>query len=744
MKRSKLPDNIFGIPEERKYPMPDKKHTLSAIKLFGHVEDKYEKELANNIIKNMKKFNISNDVVGDDTRLKKYLNESLSVDDSDKFIVDEACKGGRAPKKYKYYHISKAKDLKSLTPRVPDNFMTKNGYEDGKTARVCFATSIDGCLKGLSKNCAGEEYFVYVPDGNYKIYKPSKKEVPDVEITGEVWIKETVELKCIGKIKVIEDAGKDGEPYTYGEYTAELYEWNYKWIESLNEISLEEGVTSTVEKDHVQKGKLNLSSFRRVQITDSIINKYEKEYPFLKQVRCKDTDYYVCDGYIWFDKDILVAMVGSCEYLDDNTKWIVSLEITNNYKGYGLSKQLLDYATKNMKCKYLSVYKKNGLAVSIYKKYGFKIYEESDTMYYMTIDKNVKTESYIEEGYRTQLTMSIPVKKYNKSKGISINGIPDLVYYHKNPGLEHLVSITSKVEDLSYIRRDTIRIIPTLEKIKTRIPLCKHGETPKNKSYYKGIKKNYLDRNLTEKDVELTIKWVRDICNTISEKIRKLKKSINEFSVGVGPVVGINDPNSVYIVNYMQNNVFTGTSQERFGICNYGMKNLHTFGGKYNKNHYTHLEDFEKEASDIKVYKYTGTPKNHMSNIIEDAENDLDYFSMLTGYPIDKRSDIKKDGNFVEETYINDELSAIKECVYATAMADNINESGILDNINYLISPIIPMVNINEDGRVYNYYRDIEGVFVKNEITGLRSKSYDSEQDIRECVINLVKKGILY
>lgn len=73
MKRSELPDSIFGIPEERKYPMPDKKHVYSAIRLFGHVDPKYEKELANNIKKRMKQYGISKDEVGNKNKLKKYL-----------------------------------------------------------------------------------------------------------------------------------------------------------------------------------------------------------------------------------------------------------------------------------------------------------------------------------------------------------------------------------------------------------------------------------------------------------------------------------------------------------------------------------------------------------------------------------------------------------------------------------------------------------------------------------------------
>src|SRR5699024_8028707 len=79
--------------------------------------------------------------------------------------------------------------------------------------------------------------FVHVPDGNYNIYKPSNKEVPDASITGEVWIKKAIKMKCIGQIYVIGDKGEDGIPYKYGDKTAELYDWEWKWIDKFNESS---------------------------------------------------------------------------------------------------------------------------------------------------------------------------------------------------------------------------------------------------------------------------------------------------------------------------------------------------------------------------------------------------------------------------------------------------------------------------------------------------------------------------
>lgn len=75
--RNALDESEFGIPSLRKYPMPDKAHVKAAIQRFNHVEPKYEKELADNIIKAMKKFNMMNEVeVGKDNRFKKYIDSS--------------------------------------------------------------------------------------------------------------------------------------------------------------------------------------------------------------------------------------------------------------------------------------------------------------------------------------------------------------------------------------------------------------------------------------------------------------------------------------------------------------------------------------------------------------------------------------------------------------------------------------------------------------------------------------------
>ena len=60
-KRSQIPDNEFGIPQERKYPLDTESHVRSAVKMFNYVEPKYEEQLARAVIKKMKKFDIKDE-----------------------------------------------------------------------------------------------------------------------------------------------------------------------------------------------------------------------------------------------------------------------------------------------------------------------------------------------------------------------------------------------------------------------------------------------------------------------------------------------------------------------------------------------------------------------------------------------------------------------------------------------------------------------------------------------------------
>lgn len=73
-KRSELPDGVFGIPEDRKFPLDTEQHVKSAIKLFGHAEPSKKKDLAKRIKAAAAKYSIK---IPETTQVAKYLNESV-------------------------------------------------------------------------------------------------------------------------------------------------------------------------------------------------------------------------------------------------------------------------------------------------------------------------------------------------------------------------------------------------------------------------------------------------------------------------------------------------------------------------------------------------------------------------------------------------------------------------------------------------------------------------------------------
>lgn len=75
----------FGVPEEHKFPLPDADHVRSAIRFFNYVDPKYEKELAEAILKRMDEYGLSFEDfgVGDENRFKKYIPEKYLAQERD-------------------------------------------------------------------------------------------------------------------------------------------------------------------------------------------------------------------------------------------------------------------------------------------------------------------------------------------------------------------------------------------------------------------------------------------------------------------------------------------------------------------------------------------------------------------------------------------------------------------------------------------------------------------------------------
>lgn len=106
-------------------------------------------------------------------------------------------------RKLTLYHISTSK-VKMLKPRITWKPME---HENFGIPRISAAPDIDSCFRaiGTKPEQCPIRYNVYrlalKPDT--RVAKPDKKLVPDVDLTGEYWVLDPVEVICIGFVNVL-------------------------------------------------------------------------------------------------------------------------------------------------------------------------------------------------------------------------------------------------------------------------------------------------------------------------------------------------------------------------------------------------------------------------------------------------------------------------------------------------------------------------------------------------------------
>ena len=930
MKRSELPDSVFGIPQERKYPMPDEKHTRSAIKLFNHVDPKYEEQLAKAVIKNMKKYGIDGSTVGPNNRLRKYLSKDMikestiippicsfekesiheykpipgsgilsvirpisqkdkndiqhimsNLDGFKDFVFKNICfydierhnqtpigfvilrkspelykafvsigvteeyrgsgigskllekailyfkstkdliwleywvdvnnqasialaeKSGftkylsndtsRSSGYYKYYmkndnnlyeqiqessnnkvyHLSQTNlDGKTIQPTVPSNYMTKNGYEEDKTKRVCFATSIDGCLRGLSLKCEGMKLFVHVPDGNYNIYKPSNKEVPDASITGEVWIKKAVKMKCIGQIYVIGDKREDGIPYKYGDKTAELYDWEWNWIDKFNESSSilpqNTGIYTIIfdigdvlvsanikdylvadpevpneivdellklwfiDKDEVDD-TMDLDTYREIvnkrmgvefsnyipklfQYNVDCVTAFDYTIPMIQDLKNKGYKVYYLSNWSAWTYDLLQE-AGKFDFLELMDGGVFSYDVGYMKPDEEIYKILLNkYKINPEEAVFFDDREENIEAANKLGIHGVHFPRHDSSIVYNSLK-----------------VMQIAHEIFNMSYSFKPCDMPEFITFSPKPALETVCIDIESILGASVTQDDDGSV-----KVKSY-----------NKRYYDydTVMQSFIEAAKRE-DFPISIKNgndrfeytpstkekpYREVGGVSMSKGGFTEETIQEYGTTGGTIVGINQPDSVYIVNYMQNNVFSGHKEKKRAICKKGMNQMYTTQDGHTVP--IDIDDFKENASEITVFKLKEQPLIPYDTIIELANFDNEFYTLLTGdIALDVDSILATDSRFVQEENFFDELDAIKVCTESTILGES-------ETTKY---PYIKVLTESEYGRPWNYYRDINGVFAMNEITGLRSRSYEDIYDIPKPELDLVKRGTVY
>lgn len=185
----------------------------------------------------------------------------------------------------------------------------------------------------------------------------------------------------------------------------------YSIIES---VIFETAWKSKVDNDFKPNGYIDINKYKMQKVDQAFLNKYKKDYNMLKHVDLND------NTYCWMDGDKIVALLGvDPSNHDDNKIWITIIEITNDYRGYGLSNQLLKYAVNNLGANALGVYKDNEIAIKTYKNFGFKISPESQK----EVDSG-KTKQY--KMYLESTELELP--EDNTLAEILDNTSPDNIY----------------------------------------------------------------------------------------------------------------------------------------------------------------------------------------------------------------------------------------------------------------------------------------------------------------------------
>ena len=692
MKRAQLSDEVFGIPQERKYPMPDKRHTISAIKLFNHVEDKYEEQLAKAIIKNMKKYDIDASMIGDNNRLKKYLPKDM---------ISESIH-------------------ENLILNKKDICINVDKFEKGES-NVLLVTGLSGSGKStLASQMASKHKAVHYELDCLSFYLNGRMSLEDAKGNEDALI-DFVNKKKLDQVK----PSHDKYLQLYREYIKFIINWckrqkDKKFIIEGLQIyeTYEKGDSYITSCPIIIKGTSTLISSIRGAKRNGGVKGFAREFNDLLMWALQDNK----------KLNQLKQDVSESYLLEDTAKIKnVIFDLGNVLVSTNMEDQLaLDPDIPNDKIPYIM------------------------SQWYKDEDDTIELEEFkkIIPDRLKELSKFIPrLFEYNVRCVNSFNyTIPLIDNLIKNGYDVYFLSNWSK---WSYYLLAKHHKFDFLKKMNGGLWSWQAGCMKPDIKIYEMLLKKY---NLNPEECAFFDDLIDNVSAARSLGIRSLKfdrfntdnlaldaklntslDMIKEFGTTAGTVVGSNQADSIYIVNYMKNNIFSGHKENKLGICKKGMKDLHTFGGRYNKFHYvSDLDEFKKEASDIKMYRYTGTPKNSFYEIIEDTVNDLDLYKLLTGRDLPDRSFIGYDSEFIQEECFLDTLDAIRECTEAGLLSLTENKYPV------------PILTETVQGRPYNYYRDLDGVFIQHEVTKIRSKSYRDKNSIPEAQINAVKRGYLY
>ena len=127
------------------------------------------------------------------------------------------------------------------------------------------------------------------------------------------------------------------------------------------------------DKDKKKKSSTeSVQGYKEVPLSEEVVEKYKPYFKLIKPFEPAHSGYILLDG----EKPVAVLQVRKDNNKGYQCMRLNTLEVTPEYRGKGLGKELLDIAVTKFGVTELGVAKDNATALNLYESYGFEISEE--------------------------------------------------------------------------------------------------------------------------------------------------------------------------------------------------------------------------------------------------------------------------------------------------------------------------------------------------------------------------------
>lgn len=259
------------------------------------------------------------------------------------------------------------------------------------------------------------------------------------------------------------------------------------------------------------------------------------------------------------------------------------------------------------------------------------------------------------------------------------------------------------------------------------------GDNPNNREMDSYRSKQIAKEEAIEKQGKYNyIRLTNNNFEQLIEVMLMLKEQLVDPDIPQKPIIKINENYSimvsalppanaenVYIVDRLKKNTFTGNGGHEYYLCKDYMQDIiSAHNGELNK------VPFEAASiMDLRLFKYNG--KANFTDILENSDNGTDFYKYLTGRDLLDSEQLEFDESFTEVMPFTTLLNVMEGSITASVKQSLDCPSFLYEGMQI---PSFELEHLNNKGDMTKFVRDIAGVYLMNEETGMRTASFEDTQ----------------